>query len=225
MGFYYFSIFSLVPLSIAYGVLALFFWGIARGMRDVRRRGLILAAIAIVFLIVPIAEEVWIAWNFGQACKEAGTFVHKKVQVEGFYDDTRSTHAGTPTPQAVESFEKSGYRFLEMKGKERFVRIEKIDGHWESTVLDRPTARYHFMYTDLMNGTPWGHKITRTGSVVIDKETGLEIARYVGFGRDAPWYFIGLDRPGFACDAPSRWPYTRNSRLIYEHALIPSSKR
>jgi hypothetical protein len=224
MGFYYISIFSIIPLGIAYGILALIYWGVARVTRGARARTAILSLVGVIFLILPISEELWIAWSFGQACKEAGTFISKKVQVEGFYDDTRSTHAGTPTPQAVDSFEKSGYRFFEMKGREKFVRIEKSDGQWKPVVLDRPTARYHFRVTDPMDGTRVAYKVSRSGSVVIDKETNEEIARYTSFGRSPPWFFVGLDVPGYACDVPGGWPYTRKSRLVYQEALIPAQR-
>jgi len=225
MAFYYTSLLSIVPLGAAYAILALLFAGAVRATRGVRGRGAILSVLGIVFLVMPVSEEFWIARDFGQACKEAGTFIDKKVQVEGFYDDTRSTHAGTPTPQAAASFEKSGYQFLEMKGREKFVRVEKIDGQWRSTALDRPTARYHFRHTDPMSGTPWGHKIIRSGSEIVDSETNQAIARYVSFGRSPPWFFVWLDTPSFACDAPGRWPLTRGGRLIYSDVLIPTGQR
>jgi hypothetical protein len=221
MAFYYISVFSIIPLGIAYGLLALVYWGLVRVTRGARARRAILSGIAVAFLILPVSEELWIAWNFAQACQQSGTFINKTVQVEGFYDDTRSTHAGKPTSQAVQSFEKSGYRFLEMRGDGKVVRIEKVNGEWKPTLLDRPTARYQFKYTDPMNGTPWGHKIVRTGSVVIDSQTNDEIARYTSYGRGAPWFFIWLDKPGFVCDSPGRWPYTGSSRLVYEKAFTP----
>jgi hypothetical protein len=226
MGFYYTSVFSIVPLGIAY-VLMLVFFGLAWWFtRKAESRVVIRATTALVLGVLPIGEELWIAWNFGQACKQAGTFITRKIPVEGFYDDTRSTHFGDPTAQAAESFDKTGYRFLEMKGPNgRVVHIEKSDGTWKATLLERSTARYQFKHTDPINGTPWGHKIIRSGSSVIDVETNEEIARYVSFGRGAPWYFIWLDRPGFACDAPGRWPYTRNSRLVYREALVPLERR
>jgi len=225
MGFYYFSFFGTALALLVSLITAGVFWFVWRGVLKRRIPSWAFLVSLPFFLVLPWAEELWIAWNFGQACKEAGTFIHKKVQVEGFYDETRTTHAGTPTPQAVASFEESGYRFFEMKGKQAYVRIEKHEGRWVTTTLVRPTARYHFRMTDPMDGTPWGHKIIRFGSVVFDTETNQEIARYIGFGRGAAWYFIGLDVPGFACDSPGNWPYTRKSRLIYREALIPAGQK
>jgi hypothetical protein len=220
MGFYYISIFSLIPLAIAYGLLALVFWGLTRITREMRGRKAVLVAVGAVFLVLPVAEEVWIAWNFAQACGEAGTFIYKRVQVEGFYDDTRTTHAGPPTPQAVKSFEESGYQFLEMKGKEKFIRIEKTDGNWRAVVLDQPKARYHYRWPDPY-GVRVAHKVGKSERLVIDTETNEQIARYTGFGRRPPWFWIGLDTPPFACDAPGRWPLARGNPLIYREALIP----
>lgn len=226
MGFYYFSDFSLLPLGVAYGLLALIYWTIVVGTRGNSKRRLILGVLGVVFLLLPVSEEFWIAWNFGQACKQAGTFVEKKVVVDGFFDETRSTHAGAPTRQAEISFDKSGYQFLEMKGSNgRVVHLEKSGGRWSATVLDHPKARYHFQYSDPMSGTPWAHKIVRSGSVVIDSESKKEIARYTSFGRAPAWFYIGLGTPGFACDAPGRWPFTKGSRLIYPEVLIPVAKR
>lgn len=42
MGFYYFSFFSIVPLGIAYGVLALVFWAIVRSTRGMHGRAAVL---------------------------------------------------------------------------------------------------------------------------------------------------------------------------------------
>jgi hypothetical protein len=184
-----------------------------------------------VFLLLPIAEELWIAWRFAQACENAGTFIYKKVQVEGFYDETRPADPRPPTEQAKRSMDASGYRFHERprygrrSGSSEVVRFEKVGDDWRVTLLDRPTARYHFRYSDAMSGTPWGHKIIRSGSVVIDSESNYEIARYASFGRRPPWFFVWLDTPAFACDAPGRWPLTKGSRLIYPEVLIPVVQR
>jgi len=121
MGFYYISIFSIFPLSIAYGLLALVLWGIARLTRAVHGRNVLLGVVGAVFLVAPVAEELWIAWNFGQACKEAGTFIYKKVKVEGFYDDT--------TGWGPRQLAASKYQFVESKDVlyKNFSRVERAD--------------------------------------------------------------------------------------------------
>jgi hypothetical protein len=196
MGFYYISLVSIIPLAIVYAVFGLVFWGLVRATRGKPWRKPILIVAAIGFLLLPVSEELWIAWSFGQTCKEAGTFIYKKVQAEGFYDDTRTTHAGTPTPQAVKSFEESGYRFLEMKGREKFVRIEKTDGQWRAFALDQPTARYHYKSRDHI---PQTHKVVKHESLVIDNEGQQTLGLELAFGRYAPWFFVGLDAPVKLC--------------------------
>jgi hypothetical protein len=259
MGFYYISLFSIFPLGIAYGALALLFWGIERLTRSMPGRKAFLVAVGAVFVVLPVAEELWIAWNFGQACKEAGTFIYKKVQVDGFYDSTmRSAYENTKQGRykfveeatadhmGIERVERADDEaktqaltwyaknnpgkerpkdtsiFYSVNEKEQIAVLPNGIDAWRVTKLDHPTARYHFRYTDPMNGTPWAHKIIRSGSTVIDSDSNQEIARYTSFGRRPPWFFIGLDNPAFACDAPGRWPLTRKSMLVYREALIPA---
>lgn len=132
MGFYYISIFSLGLLGIVYGVLVLVFWGVARLMRNMPGRKMVLAVVGVVFLILPVAEELWIAWNFGQACREAGTFIYKKVEVEGFYDDT----TGWGPRQLAET----RFQFVESKDVlyKKLSRVEKAD----TASRDRALAWY-----------------------------------------------------------------------------------
>ena len=122
MAFYYVSLFSIIPLGVAYGLLGLLYWGLARATRGARARTLILSLVGVIFLILPISEELWIAWNFAQACKQAGTFINKKFEVQGFYDSTRRS--------AYENTKRGGYRFVEQrsedgKGVERVERADK----------------------------------------------------------------------------------------------------
>ena len=258
MAFYPFSILSYIPLGIAYAVMLLFYgflWWFSSAMKA---RAAVRAVGGFVLLLFPVSEELWIAWNFARACESAGTFVSKKVVVDGFYDGPGAS---------LELVRSGGYRFVEGPrrdggvdrvtlgdkaftdealrrfdeqnknsngGDQDSIRV-KLDSNTEALIypkkgdswrierLDRPTARYHFRYADSGYGTRWSHKILRIASVVVDTETKEEIARYVSFGRDAPWFFVGLDRPGFACDGPGRWPFTRGTRLIYREALIPST--
>lgn len=229
MGFYYTSVFSAVPLGIAYGALALIFWAISRATRGIGGRKVFLPLIAVAFLVLPVSEELWIAWNFGQACKESGTFIHKTVQTEGFYDATRESHSGPRNERAAEELDRGGFRFYEFvlrdrkDGSNQVVHLGKVNGQWTATVLDRPTARYHFRRTD--SGAPWGHKIVKTQTVVLDAENNEQVARYTRFGRRPAWFFIGLDAPDFGCDSPGRWPLTPGDLLVFEKVLLPFGKK
>ncbi|HXF65552.1 MAG TPA: hypothetical protein VNK67_02480 [Burkholderiales bacterium] len=129
MGFYYFNVLSIFPLGIAYGFLLLLFWGIARLTRGVPGRKALLGIVGAVFFVLPVAEELWIAWNFGQACKEAGTFIYKKVQVEGFYDSTMRS--------AYENTKPGGYQFVEHATADRkgIERVERADDEARAQAL------------------------------------------------------------------------------------------
>ena len=197
------NIISSALLASAYLLLAFAFWPIARiGYRSTWGK-MCVPFVGIVFLLLPISQELWISWNFDQLCKGAGTFIHKSVTVDGYYDGTRTTHAGPPTPQAIAAYEKSGYRFFEMKGREKFVRIEKIGAQWVARVLEHPTARYHFekRYAHL----DVSHGVRKFEWVVLDQSTGEELARETAFARDQNWYFIGLDRPRIFCEVHGKY--------------------
>lgn len=260
MGFYYISIFSIFPLGIAYGLLSLVFWAIARLTRAMPGRKVLLGVVGAAFLVLPVAEELWIAWNFGQACKGAGTVIQKKVQVEGFYDSTmRSAYENTKPGsyifveqatedrKGIERVERADDRsrakalawyaernpgkglqkeqsvIYSLNDKERIVVFSNGVDAWRVTRLDRPTARYHFNRTD--SGTRVAHKIVKSQTIVVDSENDEQIARYTRYGRGPSWFFIGLDVPGFACDAPGRWPLTPGDLLIFEEVLIPAHRK
>lgn len=123
MNFYYFSFFSLIPLLTIYAIgTALLAWIAYRLLRGKKGRWFIMMPLALLVYIGPIAEELWIAWNFGQLCrKDAGLFVYKTVEVEGFYDDT----SGWGPRQLSES----KYRFVESKDilYKTLSRVEQAD--------------------------------------------------------------------------------------------------
>ena len=175
MGFYYFSILSIVPLGIAYGLLFLAFWGIAHLTRGiVRRRGLLLV-VGVVFLILPVAEELWIAWNFGQACKEAGAFIYRKVEVDGFYDSTiRSAYEITRARR---------YQFVEHATEDR-KGIERVELAQDK---EKASALAWFAKTNPGKVRP---KDTALVYPVSDRETIVIFPN----GVDA-WRVTRLDRP------------------------------
>lgn len=215
MGFYYISIFSIVPLGIAYGVLALVYWGVVRATRGTRARRAILPIVGAVFLVLPISEELWIAWNFGQACKEAGTFIHKKVQVDGFYDDT--THWWRQLAE-------SKYQFVESRDNlyGTLWRVERAGDEIKHFKIDRPTARYH--YTKPHSHTRVAHKTTMFEYLVRDTQANEILAREKTYAREAPWYFISLDRPTLFCPVSGKYG-ERIHATIYDIVLQPSERR
>jgi hypothetical protein len=215
MGFYYFSLLSVPLLGVVYGLLLLLFWGVARVTRGMPGRAGLLGVVGAVFLVLPVAEELWIAWNFGQLCKkDAGLFVKKTVEVEGFYDDT--THWWRQLAE-------SKFQFVESRDNTYggLFRVERDGAGLRHFKIDRPTARYRF-FTD--SGTDIGHRLLRQESRVQDSETGEAIGEYRVYIRGAPWFYIALDRPNIGCDGPDGGPHSKhkNSFLIYRDVLIPA---
>jgi hypothetical protein len=210
MGFYYFSILSIVPLGIAYGLLALVFWGIARITRGMTGRKALLTVLGAVFLILPVAEELWIAWNFGQACKGAGTFIHKKVRVDGFYDDTHGWRA--------DKLRASGFLFVEGRdatsGRNSYWRHEMVGDQVLSFKIDRPSARYHYKWPQ--RNALVAYKTYKQIEEVTDVQTGEVVGRSVQFGRTSPWFFLALDDPGISCSVPGGKPGVLLYRLVLE---------
>jgi hypothetical protein len=227
MRFYYINIFSVILLVLIWLIgTGLLVW-LGSYLRKTRKRVWpVLVPLFLLLYIGPIAEELWIAWNFGQLCKkDAGIFIYKTVEVEGFYDSTRPTHAGPPTAQAVASFELGGYQFYEMLfpnrkgGSHQVVHLEKTNGVWTPTVLDQPTARYH--YKELASHLPVSHQVKKFERVVVDQENKKVLGRYLNYYRGAPWFFIGLDRPTIPCaEARDRWAEGR-SMLVWQSVLLP----
>jgi hypothetical protein len=122
MRFYYVSPISLMLLGVIYLVgtgLLLWFWAWLR--KRMKKAWIVMAPLFALLFIGPVAEEFWIAWNFGQLCKkDAGIFVYKTVAVEGFYDSTMRS--------AYENTKPGRYRFVEhptedRKGVERVERV------------------------------------------------------------------------------------------------------
>ena len=221
MRFYYISIFSVVFLGLIYligtGLLAwLGLWLRKRW----RRAGMVMVPLFLLLYIAPIAEEFWIAWNFGRLCKkDAGLFVYKTVEVEGFYDDTHSWTERRMNEPAGQQF-----RFMEGRGQRNgtdvYWRHERIGGAIRSFEIDHPTARYHFSRDP---GKNIAHKLAKQESRVFDSQTGEALGEYRVYIRKAPWFFIGLDRPNMGCDGPEGGPHSKhgNSFLIYRDILNP----
>jgi len=92
MGFYYPSLISLSLLLLFYIIGTVILVRIWRRRPDDQYRVVKMAPLFLLLYLAPIAEELWIAWHFGQLCKkDAGIFVNKTVEVEGFFNATGST--------------------------------------------------------------------------------------------------------------------------------------
>ena len=229
MRFYYISLISIVLLFVIWIVgTGLLVW-LGSHLRKTRKRiWPVMLPLFLLLYLAPIAEELWIAWNFGQLCKkDAGIFIYQTVEVDGFYDATRPTHAGPRTPQAIESYEKGGYKFYELVyrnrkgGPNKVVHIEKQDGVWTPTVIDQPTARYHYRWPHMSSSV--AHKIVKGERVVVDSQTDQVLGRHLNYARKAPWFFVHLDRSNMGCIEVKEDERERGSVFGPRMVLFPKS--
>lgn len=188
MRFYHISILSVMLLGLFYlagtGLLAaLWLWLRKRW----KRAWIAMLPLFILLYAAPVAEEFWIAWHFGQLCKkDAGIFIHKAVEVEGFYDATMRS--------AYENTKPGGYQFVEHATEDRkgFERVQRASEEERARALawyaeanpgkERPKDKSIF------------HNLNERERVVVfpgDKEA---------------WRVTGLDRP--SARYHYRWPHS-----------------
>ena len=131
MKFYYISIFSILLLGLIYligtGVLAWFGLWLRKRWKQA---WMLMVPLFLLLYAGPVAEEFWIAWNFGQLCKkDAGLFVYKTVETDGFYDATMRS--------AFENTKLGGYHFVEHATEDRkgVERVERVDDSLRNQAL------------------------------------------------------------------------------------------
>ncbi len=218
----------LVFYALAAGTLALLWKGLAsrRGRRE------IIGGLAVAALALPWVDEVWIAWRFSELCKEAGVHVTRKVDVDGFLEDT-SRSAGHVNeqlivdPQAIKDFDRAGYRFREsMLYSGKVFHLERVESGLQITVLERPVSRYVYKYADPRQEVPIGLKLEKRETIVVDSQTGEVIARETSFNRYPGWVeglwirFLGSGQT--ICPDPGKGPPREH---LPGSALRPSNKR
>ena len=232
MRFYYQSGLSnliLIPTYVGgFLVIMVVCWGLGKVWKPLW----LLAIPALAYLAVaPMWEEFGIAYNFGQLCKkDAGIFIEKTVEVAGFYDATAvATKVLDPVPQqAAEHWDKLGYQFYEKGladtrgGPTRTVHYEKRNGVWKGEVFDQPSARYHYRWPHM--NTVVSHKVVKTEQLVADTLTDEVLARYVNYGREGPWFFVGLDMPLMLCEEAERDARKRGTVFGPRMVLLPAQK-
>lgn len=232
------SPFGITIIAVFYALSVGLLLLLARRLRDWKGRWFILAPLALVAIALPWADEIYIASRFAKLCEGAGVHVTRKVEVDGFFDQT-TTGPSKPgritSQQAIDVYEKNGYRFYERKTGDNVSHVEKVSGEWRITLLDRPTARYHYKrivdYRD-SEGIHYekrvDHKIEMTGEVVIDSQTGEEIARKVQYMRYPGWVehlwvrFFGSGQE--LCYGPLNEPDKQKRGLLYDYVLKPTNK-
>ena len=218
--------------SVIVGVVIL--WPLSRLLENSRWKRWVVSIVGFPLLAAPWAEEVWIAWHFNQACKDAGVKVVRQVEVEGYASGTnqykrQSRNEAGPLfkddqPHQLD-FEKAGYRFYEDLLTDGGARhLEREGGQMMVTILDRPQARYHYKFLDPRQEVPIGRRLKKFGWQVIDSETDEVLGSDTRFARypnlaDSLWvqYFgpsaLGCNGP---LDAPEK---QKRTGLIYEYVL------
>lgn len=232
MRFYYWSGLSWLILLPVYligaGLITLLWWWLAKRLS---RSWIVIVPLYAVLAVAPWVEELWIAWNFGHLCKkDAGIFIKRTVEVEGFYDATAGLleiYRPVP-PNVAEYYEKGGFKFYELSlantkgGPSRVVHYEKLKGQWTATALDHSTARYH--YRVLASHKAVTHGVKKFENVVLDTQTGDVLGRYLNYYRSAPWFFVGLDRPTIPCRETEEATRKYGTISVYALALRPQGK-
>lgn len=177
-------------------------------MPRLRWRWVLLAPPAAALLSLPWVEEAWISSHFKEACKDAGVKVYRQVEVEGFYEGTIGT--------GYSFIEEYGFKFMEEKRVDgRIAHTERLGGEWKTTILDRPSARYHVKYA--YQPTPYGYeepigwKLRKTERQVVDSQTGEILGRHTSIKRVLPTHealIAGLFGPPIVlCPSPDVQPY------------------
>lgn len=223
------SAFQITPFGIV--IIAVYSFAIvavalllSRLLKNFRWRWWLLAPPALLLMALPWAEEGWIAWHFNEACKEAGVKVYRQVEVEGFYDGTLGT--------GYSFIEDYGFKFMEEKTSDgKIAHTEKADGQWKTTILEKPSARYHVIYAyqprPHVYERPIGRKLEKSERLVIDSQTGEILGRDVAINRwasiaDVLWaQFIGSTMR--TCPGPDFQPYVPPPPFM-QSVLKPISK-
>jgi hypothetical protein len=122
MRFYYFSLFSWMAYGVVCIVALVLLWVLWRKLFKQRITNPVFLVLVAAILVLPWAEELWIAYNFDRLCrKDAGVFINKTVEVEGYYNDTGTITriVGGPPYKFIESPEgNSKYRRVEHASEE-----------------------------------------------------------------------------------------------------------
>ncbi len=233
MRFYYISIISVMLLAAIYlvGTAVLGFCGVWLRKRW-KRAWIVMVPLFLLLYAAPVAEEFWIAWNFGQLCKkDAGIFVYKTVEVEGFYDTTVELRSfnNPALPVTADYYDKGGFQFYELSLLDdrnrptRVVHYEKVNGVWTPAVLDHPTAKYHYRWPHMNTSIERG--IQKTEWAVIDSQTQEVLGRYIDYGRSASWFFIALDRPLMFCKEAENDARARGTLFGPRMVLLPTQSQ
>lgn len=130
MRFYYISIFSWMVYAAVALVAIVLLWLLWTRLFKLKTKNPVYWALIAAILVGPWVEELWIAYNFDRLCrKDAGVFINKTVEVDGFYDDT--------TGWGPRQLSESRYRFMESRDilTGRLIRVDQADDNARQETL------------------------------------------------------------------------------------------
>ena len=216
--------FGIIIMAIFYLIATvpiIFLW---KKIRHLRYRWRLFVPLILFIMVLPIADELWISYNFYEVCKDAGVHVTRKIEVEGYYDETMRS--------GYEIIKNNGYQFMEHPStkKGKIGHVTRINGEWKEDVLNEPIARYHYKYADPRQWVPIGFQLYMHEMQIIDSETGEIVSRETSFSRypslvEGLWIrFFGSGQK--ICNRPldDKEKKTLTGTLTY-HTFIPVNKQ
>lgn len=207
---------------------------IGPGLRPGPFKWATLGLLGLVFAAIPVGDDAYIQWHFNRLCRDAGMHYEKKIAVDGYYDDT-STGAEFAGPisnsQAIEQLDRAGFKFFERRAGyvpgtygetlKKYSRIERANGIWQVSILDHPTARYHFKFSS--HHEPVAFRVTKYEAAILDTETNNLSGRQTIYTRYPGW-LDGLWL-GFFDSAGKQCPPSRKQGDLLTEVLIPTNKK
>ncbi len=191
MRFYYVSLLSWA-VYVVYGAIAIALLSLLwRKFLRLTFRNPAYWALAVTILIAPWIEELWIAYNFDRLCrKDAGMFINKTVEVDGYYNDTGTINRLVGGPP---------YKFIEApEGDGKYRRVER------ATEQEKLAAMA--WYSESKGKLPEKEWITH----LVSKDTRIVVEMDTGYA----WRITRLDKP------TARYHYkTINSHTSVGHEI------
>lgn len=228
------SPFGMIIIAIFYLIATIpmiFLW---KKIRRFRYRWLLFISLILLIIVLPVSDELWISYNFYEVCKDSGVHVKRKIEVEGYYNETGG---GIDTPGVVKGFKETDFSFVERligynpEAKPLKVsHVEKVNGEWFVTILDHPSARYHYRYEDSRVWVPIGFQLYKNEMQIIDSETGEIVSRETSFSRypslvEGVWIrFFGSGQKICSRPLDDKEKKTLTGSLTY-HTFIPVKKQ
>lgn len=200
-----------------YAIVELVLYQVYRKLGSDRLAWAVVIPISVLVLVAPWTDEVFIAQQFRNVCDGAGVNIKRAVETDGFYDGTQRS--------GYELVERVGYRFMEQPSTDRskVEHVEKVDGEWQTTVLNAPTARYHYVRT--LDEVQMSRAVYCSEDTVVDATTRETLGtyryckRYAGFVENLWMRYFDSEAVEY-CPVGER----QLKGLLHSHVLLPTKK-